>query len=336
MKPLLSRRQFAALAAAASAAPPPASAARSGPRHVWVGAITMDELEPRSKDEANQLALARLDRFASSKPDIVCLPETFHLAAIQPAPAYAHVAEPVPGPTTDRFGVWARDHNCWVICPLHERHEGRIHNTAVVLDRSGKVAGQYRKLHVVESEMEAGASCGRNAPVPIDAGFAKIGIQICFDVNWPEGWSALKRVGAEMVFWPSAYPGGRALYPLAWRNIYPIVSVPWRLPGVCEIIDIAGDVAASSGRWQPWLCAPVNLEKGLFHTDFQDEKAHAIEAKYGRGVRLHWYHLEHWFALEVLDPALSLARLKAEFGLVPLDDYLARAEKAQRANGAAI
>jgi hypothetical protein len=202
----------------------------------------------------------------------------------------------------------------------------------VVLDRAGQVAGTYRKIHVVESEMQAGSSCGRSAPKVIETDFGKIGVQICFDVNWPEGWASLKREGAEIVFWPSAYPGGRALYPLAWRNAFHIVSVPWYKPGAPEVIDIAGDIIASGGQWQPWVCAPVNLEKGLFHLDFQMEKVRKLEAKYGRGVRVKWLHLENWFVLEALDPQLSIAQLKSEFGLIPLDEYLARAARAQQAD----
>ena len=98
------------------------------------------------------------------------------------------------------------------------------------------------------------------------------------------------------------------------------------------MIDPAGDIIASSGQWEPWVCAPVNLEKGLFHLDFQQEKVRKLEAKYGRGVRVKWLHLENWFLLEAADPELTIAGLKAEFGLVPLDEYLARAEKAQRAD----
>ena len=330
MNQAISRRELFGLAGAAAVAAPLSAAGRSGPREIWVGALTMDDLEPRSAQEAVDLALARMDQLAARKPDIVCLPETFPLAVVKPVPTYDQLAEPVPGPTTNRMAEWARAHNCYVICPIHERESGRIYNTAVVLDRRGRIAGSYRKIHVVEAEMEAGASCGRIAPAAIGTDFGRIGIQICFDVNWPEDWAALKRSGAEIVFWPSAYPGGRALYPLAWRNIFHIVSVPWCRPGVAELIDISGDVLASSGRWEPWVCAPLNLEKGLFHTDLHIEKMRKLEAKYGRGVRVRWLHLEHWFTLEALAKDLTLAQLKSEFGLVPLDEYLARADRAQR------
>ena len=328
----VSRRSFVGMAGSAAAAGAAVPAGKGGPREVWVGALTMDEMRPRNQEEAVSLTLERMDRLAPQKPDIVCLTETFPMAALRPSPPYSQLAEPVPGPTTTRIGAWARAHNAYVICPIHERAEGKIFNTAVLVDRGGRVAGSYRKIHVVESEMEAGASCGRAAPAAIQTDFGRIGIQICFDVNWPEEWATLKRDGAEIVFWPSAYPGGRALYPLAWRNIYPIVSVPWYRPGVAEVIDLTGDVVASSGRWEPWVCAPVNLEKGLFHTDFHIGKVRRLEARYGRGVRIKWLHLEHWFALEVLAKDLTVAQLKAEFGLVPLDEYLARATAAQQAD----
>lgn len=331
-----SRRTFVGAAAALMAESGPVAGEPARRREVWVGGVTMDGLAARSKEEAVDQTLARMDQLAANKPDIVCLTETFPLSVIQPRPTYDQLAESIPGPTTNRMAKWAKAHSCYVICPIHERKDGKIYNTAVVLDRAGQVAGTYRKIHIVENEMEAGASCGRSAPQVIQTDFGKIGIQICFDVNWPEGWAALKRQGAEIVFWPSAYAGGRALYPLAWRNLFHIVSVPWYKPGVAEVIDLAGDVIASSGQWEPWLCAPVNLEKGLFHIDFQLDKAHKLEAKYGRSVRVKWLHRENWFILESLDNGPTIAELKSEFGLVPLDEYLARAERAQRAESAAF
>lgn len=332
MDQAISRRGFVGAAGALMAVDGPAMADPGKRREVWVGALTMDDLTPRTKEEAVDQALARMDQLAAKKPDIVCLTETFQLASVHPTPSYDKLAEPIPGPTIGRMAQWARAHHSYVICPIHERQGGKIYNTAVVLDREGSVAGTYRKIHVVESEMRAGASCGRSAPKVIQTDFGKIGIQICFDLNWPEGWSALQREGAEIVFWPSAYAGGRALYPMAWRNIYNIVSAPWSKPGVAEVIDISGDVTAASGRWEPWVCAPVNLEKGLFHTDFQMEKVRKLEAKYGRAVRVKFLHLEHWFTVEALTDDLTIAQLKTEFGLVPLDEYLARAERAQRAD----
>ena len=329
------RRGFVGTAATLMAQSGTSASEPARRRPFWAGALTMDSLSARSKEEAVTQTLGRMDRLASQKPDIVCLTETFPLAVTQPRPTYEQLAEPIPGPTTERMAQWARAHQCYVIAPIHERQGGKIYNTAVVLDRSGQVAGSYRKVHVVENEMQAGASCGRAAAKAIQTDFGKIGIQTCFDVNWADGWTALKRDGAEIVFWPSAYPGGRALYPRAWQNSYHIVSVPWYKPGSPEIIDVAGDVIASGGQWEPWVCAPVNLEKSLFHIDFQMDKVRKLEAKYGRGVHVKFLHLENWFVLEAVDPELTIAGLKSEFGLVPLDEYLARAERAQRVDSTA-
>jgi hypothetical protein len=76
----------------------------------------------------------------------------------------------------------------------------------------------------------------------------------------------------------------------------------------------------------------VNLEKELFHTDFHMEKMAQLQAKYGRAVEVKWLHLEHWFTLEVANGDVTVAQLKKEFGLVPLNDYLHRAERAQKAD----
>jgi beta-ureidopropionase len=327
-----SRRRFVGAAATLMAQSASTAAEAPRKRDPWVGALTLDGITARSKEDVVQQVIARMDRLAANQPDIVCLTETFQMAAMQPKPKYDQLAEPIPGPTTTRMAQWARAHNSYIICPILESQGGKIYNTAVVLDRTGQVAGTYRKVHVVENEMQSGASCGRSAPAAIQTDFGKIGIQTCFDVNWPDGWDALKRQGAELVIWPSAYPGGRALYPMAWRHAYHIVNVPWYKPGAAEIIDISGDVIASSGQWEPWLCARVNLEKGLFHLDFQIEKLRKLEAKYGRSVRVKWLHLENWFLLEAVEKGLTIAQLKSEFGLVPLDEYLARAEQAQRAD----
>ena len=124
-----------------------------------------------------------------------------------------------------------------------------------------------------------------------------------------------------------------------------ITSVPWPMATrVCLTVPhwntlaaalprlTRPDVIAESGPWEPWLCAPVNLEKGLFHTDFQMDKVHKLEAKYGRAVGVKWLQSENWFLLEAIESGLTIAQLKSEFGLVPLDEYLDRAQRAQRAD----
>jgi len=273
-----------------------------------------------------------MDQLASNKADIVCLSEEFYLANYTSPDFHDEWSETVPGPVTDRVARWASTHNSYVICPIYERRDGKCFNTAVVIDRGGGIVGRYDKIHPTEEELHEGAQCGRVEPVVIETDCGKIGVLICFDVEWPREWSTLKQKGAEIVFWPSAYAGGRALNALAWINSYYIVSAPWVETSDAQVMDICGDVMATSSEWQPWVCTSVNLAKAVFHTDGQIEKVHELEAKYGRAVRVRWYTPEHRFTLEVLGEGLSIDRLQAEFGLITKNDYITRCGHAQDAS----
>src|SRR5579871_4460746 len=92
--------------------------------------------------------LALCDRALKQRPDLVCLPETFTGAGIWGA-ATPGTAETVPGPTTDAFARKAKEGGCYVVCPIRTKRDGRHWNSAVVIGRSGEIAGIYDKVHPV-------------------------------------------------------------------------------------------------------------------------------------------------------------------------------------------
>ena len=94
--------------------------------------------------------------------------------------------------------------------------------------------------------------------------FGTIGVQICFDINWRDVWEKLGKYGAEIVFWPSAFNGGKMLNSLAWMNKYYVVSSTRYDPS--RICDIDGDEIIRSGLSAHWVCAPINLEKAFIHS----------------------------------------------------------------------
>src|SRR5947199_1962 len=170
--------------------------------------------------------------------------------ALLRAGALAALAEPIDGPTITAMAEFARARRCHVIAPITRSEGGKLYNTAVLIGRDGKVIGGYDKVHPTEPEMAAGITPGRDAPV-FATDFGKVGIQICFDIGWPDGWKALKDRGAELVVWPSAYPGGFPLNALAWTHRYPIVTSPWTAPAA--LIDVDGTTLVRSGPWEPWI-----------------------------------------------------------------------------------
>jgi beta-ureidopropionase len=289
-------------------------------RAMNVAAVSQDGIPDRPSREYLEETLTRLEWSACRNPDIVCLPENFPGLT-------ADDAQPVPCPLTERLGAWARDKRCYVVVPYRVKDGPRQYNSAVLLDRQGEVIGRYDKIHPVDVEIERGISPGHADPPVFKTDFGIVGIQICFDVNWPQTWRQLKEKGAEIVFFPSAFPAARHLSLLARSCEYYVVSSARTRPS--SVFDITGEVIASSGMFQPWADATLHLSKRLFEIDGHTGKMRRVERKYGRRIGVKWYHHEDQFTLASLDPDLAVEDIIREFELTPLSDYVARNEAAQ-------
>lgn len=294
------------------------------PRKVWVSTTAFIGGGPTIADN---IARARwlLELACAERPDIVCLSETFAYLSVAYSSA-AEVAEPVPGPITDMAAEIARRYSTYIICPLLELRGGKVYNVAVLLDRRGQIVGMYEKVHPVTTTadytlLEYGVTPGLE-PKVFQTDFGRIGILICFDIMYPQEWAKLKAKGAEIVFWASAYNGGFPLQVYAGLHHYYVVSAV--NPDRARIVDISGEIIAMTNRRNAVISAPLDLEKGLYHTDFNNVQFPAIRARYGRDVRLQVYGDEAMFTLESLRDDLSVAQVEAEFGLERINDYLAR------------
>jgi beta-ureidopropionase len=284
---------------------------------VRVVTISQDGLEFGANDLLEP-TMERLNRAASFHPDIACLPELFSNRA----------PEQVPGVVTQRLAAWAREHSSYVLFGLKTKKGDLVYNSAILLDRQGQVIGQYNKAHPTEGELKDGTTTGEDAGPPVfKTDFGTIGVQICFDVNWRDGWRHLKEQGAQIVFWPSAYAAGRQLPALALVNqVYVVSAVNG---GESHIFDITGEPLAATGKYQEWAGATLPLGKRLFETDLNMPKVREIQQKYGSRVEVTWYHDSDWITVASLDPNLSTEDLIKEYALIPLDDYIARSTKEQ-------
>ncbi|MBG87355.1 MAG: hypothetical protein CMO80_10700 [Verrucomicrobiales bacterium] len=296
-----------------------ASTSVAGTNHlVRVVTLTQDKLRAEAGEPLLKLTLYRLNAAAKAfRPDIVCLPETFSRGE----------AEPVPGLTTDRLADWARQHRCWVICPLTTRLEEKTYNSAVVLNRDGEIVGRYDKIRPTENELKKSICPGPDQPPVFETEFGKIGVQICFDVNWTEQWRTLRNQGAKIIFFPSAYPAARQLRSLAWQNQCFIVSATKNRSAA--IYDITGDSIDQSGHYRPWAQAVLPVGKRLFETDYNVHKMRAIERDHGERVRIQWFHDDALITLESHDPQLTVDSLIKKYELTPHTVYLRRTEQAQ-------
>jgi len=184
-------------------------------------------------------------------------------------------AEKVPdGPTTQLMRELAAKHNMVIVAPIYEEHmTGVYYNTAAVIDADGSYLGKYRKTHMPQVAgfwekffFKTGAS---NWPV-FDTAYCKLGVYICYDRHFPEGWRALALNGAEYVVNPSATVAGLSEH--LWKIEQPAAAVangmyigainrvgteaPWNIGefyGQSYFVNPRGEIEAIASRDQDEL-----------------------------------------------------------------------------------
>ena len=118
------------------------------------------------------------------------------------------LAEPIPGPGTDYYGELARRHGIVLVTSLFERRSaGLYHNTAVVFEKDGTIAGKYRKMHIPDDPAyyeKVYFTPGDLGFHPIDTSVGRLGIQVCWDQWYPEGARLMALQGAELLIYPTA------------------------------------------------------------------------------------------------------------------------------------
>ena len=204
---------------------------------------------------------------AERKPDIVCLPEG--ITVVGTGLDYAAVSEPVPGPTTARLGQVARRLNTYVVAGLYERSGPIVYNTAVLVNRTGALAGAYRKTHLPREEWEKGITPGSSYPV-FDTDFGKVGVMICWDLQFPEPARALAAQGAELILLP-IWGGSEVLARArAIENCVYLVSSSYDMKTF--IVDPTGAVLAEAGKDQPVASAELHLDRKFWQPWLGDMK----------------------------------------------------------------
>ena len=118
------------------------------------------------------------------------------------------LAETIPGPSTNLFGDLARRYGVVIVTSLFEkRAAGLYHNTAVVIERDGTIAGTYRKMHIPDDPAyyeKFYFTPGDLGFRPIDTSVGRLGVQVCWDQWYPEGARLMALAGAEILIYPTA------------------------------------------------------------------------------------------------------------------------------------
>jgi len=259
-------------------------------------------------------------------PDLVALPEM----AVTGERGGRAVDRSVPyeGKVQDVFAALARKHNCYILVPmelLEDARAGLCYNACVVVDRQGQTVGIYRKMfpavrHGTDS-MENGMTPGTEAPV-FDCDFGKLGIQICFDIEFDQGWDQLARRGAELVVWPTQSPQTTHPAARAMEHRYYIVSCNWR--NNSTIFEPTGKIIAQIKPPQHVLVEEIDLSYMILPwTPFLRNGA-ALKEKYGDKVGFRYYEDEDRGFFWSNDPAIPIGQMARSINMVDWSEEYAR------------
>ena len=214
------------------------------------------------------------------------------------------LAEPIPGPSTDMFGELAREYGVVIVTSLFERRApGLYHNTAVVIERDGTIAGKYRKMHIPDDPAyyeKFYFTPGDLGFHPIDTSVGRLGVMVCWDQWYPEAARLMALQGAEILIYPTAIgyessdaPEEQQRQRSAWQTVQRGHAVANGLPVVA--VNRVGHEPDPSGQTRGitfWGTSFVAGPQGeIFYEASTDEEESIIvdiDMKHREQVRRWW------------------------------------------------
>ena len=228
----------------------------SKPRPVRLATI---HYRPRDSKSAHD-NLVKFSEFiavaGAQKADIVCLPEAITKVGTQND--YVSASEPIPGPSTKFLGEVAKKNHLYIVAGLVEKEGDVVYNTSVLIDRSGNLAGKYRKVSLPREEIDGGMTPGNALPV-FDTDFGRIGMMICWDVTFPETARTLARQGAEIIFLPIAGGSVKLAMARAIENQVYLVSSTYDM--ITAVFDLQGNIMKEANEVYPVIVVDVDLNE---------------------------------------------------------------------------
>jgi N-carbamoylputrescine amidase len=247
-------------------------------------------------------ALERIDQAARQGATIVCLPELFrslYFCQTHDLAAF-DLAEPIPGPTSERLAAAARAAKVVVVASLFERRAaGLYHNTAVIFDADGSQVGLYRKMHIPHDPLYY----EKYYFTPGDLGFrafdtqaGRIGTLICWDQWYPEGARLTAMQGAEILFYPTAigwHPSEKAQYGRAQHDAWETIQRAHAIANGVYVaaVNRVGHEGPADGGLEFWgasfVCDPFGVILARASHDRDELLLVPIERKHEE-VRRNW------------------------------------------------
>ena len=230
------------------------------------------------------------------------------------------LAEPIPGPSTDFYGQLAREHGVVIVTSLFERRAaGLYHNTAVVMERDGSIAGTYRKMHIPDDPAyyeKFYFTPGDLGFHPINTSVGCLGVMVCWDQWYPEAARLMALQGAELLIYPTAigYESSdtadeQQRQREAWNTVQRGHAVANGLPVVTvNRVGHEPDPSGQTGGIQFWGSSFVAGPQGelLYRASDTDEESTVIEIDLAHSEQVRrWWPFLRDRRIEAYNPILK-------------------------------
>jgi len=292
---------------------------KDGPRPAVIGTCTFRQEGAASLDELLARTLAMMDKMSRQAEeqelnlDMAVLPEcSFQFVEEH----VEEVAETLDGKIVSTIAEKARQLGTYATAAVQLRREGRVYNSVVILDRKGEPVGAYDKVFPVmmrDGSLEYGITPGREFPV-FDLDFGRVGVQICWDVAFEEGWQALGDQGVELVVFCTNPAVPVALRGRAWRYGYYIAASTVHPPGV--IVSPTGRVLAITSQDKEALVVRIDCDYRVLHSNCLWDWPESRRAEYADRVNVEWDVDGHEYLVTSSDPELPVRRFLEVEGLL--------------------
>lgn len=267
-------------------------------------------------------AEVHIRRASQMGADLVAFTEVYPQLAL---PDTFHQSEPAEAGTLPHARELAKKYKVLLVWPRIEYSAALgVRNTANLIDGDGSIVGRYEKMFPTVREIEGGIVPGTEAPV-FETEIGRVGMLICFDMNFPEVHESLKRGNPDIVVFASNYRGGLQAQALAYElGAFVVTSVPGEL-GL--IINRCGRILKES-TYEGLAVAPINTNSVALHMDENWGKMDAMLAKYGRDLTFDYHTREAFYVIEYAGDR-DISDIVKEFRLESADAYYARTRKAR-------
>ena len=286
-------------------------------RKVRICTISMNSLihgTTSSKEDRFKEAEAKMKRGSLDRPDLFLLPEHF---LVNDAPGiYKDPAsfDEKGGETYQRLGRAARSYNAYVAASLLTCNDEVRHNAVVIFDRSGEPVFEYAKTHPTGGEIDQGVVPGKREPDTFDADFGRVGVALCYDLNFQHLFRHYHDRGVELLLFSTYFPGGMLLR--SWCYLYNFFAVSSHAQGYeSAFINNLGVEETRADMFSQALTHEFELDCAVVPYWNSREQIWAAKEKYGADLVLDIHRAEGDVVLKYVGQATTAKDILTEFGI---------------------